>query len=409
MGLAHSPKIVTDGLVFALDTGNDKSYKGPVMTNIANQITQIGTGTSGGYSFTASTESVSIPTVGTMTAQVNSGFNNYPSVSTNCCPSLFYYGGLTVLPNTLYTYGILYKTTSGYSDPNFMYRYEYNNIGQYLTEQGVHSTTNRTHLGDGWYWAWGTFTTQPTAVTLQTYLFYYNYGTATDKVYVADVMITQGDYTKLHPRYWPDVNTSRATTSVLLDLTQKNTMTATSLTYANTGAISFNGSSDYISIPNSTSLQFGETFSVSVWINATSLSNRFAIFTTRIANPAGAWQLEVGTGNAGTGRIAVTGLGTWIWESSSNVISTDTWYNICYVKANNSTSGSMYLNGALLTPLVTTAYTISNNSDAKGLGVGTSISQFFPGRIAKCVLYNKALSATEVLQNFNALRGRFGL
>ena len=28
MGLAHSPRIVTDGLVLALDAGNTKSYPG---------------------------------------------------------------------------------------------------------------------------------------------------------------------------------------------------------------------------------------------------------------------------------------------------------------------------------------------------------------------------------------------
>ena len=34
---------------------------------------------------------------------------------------------------------------------------------------------------------------------------------------------------------------------------------------------------------------------------------------------------------------------------------------------------------------------------------------YFPGRIARAEIYNKALSAAEIKSNFNQLRGRFGL
>lgn len=400
MGLAHSPKIVTDGLVFALDTGNDKSYKGPVMTNIANQITQIGTGTANGYSFTASTESVSIPTVGTMTAQVNSGFNNYPSVSTNCCPALFLYGSFSVSPSTLYTYGILYKTTSGYSHPNFMYRYEYTAASAYVTEAGVHSTTNRTHLGDGWYWAWGTFTTSATTTQLVTYSFYYNYGTATDKMYVAKTLLVSGDYTKLHPRYWPDVNTSRANTSVLLDLTQKNTMTATSLTYANTGAISFNGSSDYISI-GTTGFPFGSSpGTLCAWAKTNTISGSYD------------WIVSYGTAALGQTRFLgilnntflVGGYGTTP-DISYTGVPLNTWFNL--VGVYDGTNVSMYLNGLLVvSPTAKTWNTVAGNAQ---IGRQTNGGEYWNGNISQILNYNRALSAAEIQQNFNALRGRYGI
>jgi hypothetical protein len=181
-------------------------------------------------------------------------------------------------------------------------------------------------------------------------------------------------------------------------------------TSSNGGALVFNGTNNYASVTNSASLQVGETFSVSAWVYPTNLSSRYPIFSTRTANASGSWQLELGTGNAGTGRIAVTGVGTWIWESSSDVISANNFYNITYVKPNNATQGgNLYLNGILLSPLVTTAYTILNNSDAKLTGAGTSLVQFFPGNIYSVSLYNQALSPARVLQNFNALKGRYGL
>ena len=34
---------------------------------------------------------------------------------------------------------------------------------------------------------------------------------------------------------------------------------------------------------------------------------------------------------------------------------------------------------------------------------------YFPGRIAKAEIYNRALSAAEIKSNYNQLKGRFGL
>ena len=176
----------------------------------------------------------------------------------------------------------------------------------------------------------------------------------------------------------------------------------------NLGSLVFDGVDDYTSISNSNSLQFGETFTVNSWIFPTNLSNRIGIFSTRFDNSSGSFQLEVGPGNGATNRIAVTGVGTWIWESASNVISTNTWYNICYVKPNNATQGgTIYLNGVQISPIVTTAYTISNNFSIKVIGSGTGPAQFFGGNIAQTSIYNRALTAAEVQQNYNALKSRF--
>jgi hypothetical protein len=51
--------------------------------------------------------------------------------------------------------------------------------------------------------------------------------------------------------------------------------------------------------------------------------------------------------------------------------------------------------------------TITNQSVLCG-GTGTSI-HWFRGNLAQTQLYNRALSASEVLQNFNATRARFGV
>ena len=178
----------------------------------------------------------------------------------------------------------------------------------------------------------------------------------------------------------------------------------------NMGRIVFDGTDDYVNIANSTSLQVADTFTVCAWIYPTTLAARYAIFSTRAANPAGSWQFEVGIGNGGTNRMALTGVGTWIAESVNNVISTNRWFHICLVKVNNATTGAtMYVNGSSITNGTTTAYTISNNTDVKRIATSNGTTELFTGNIAQTSLYNRSLTAVEVLQNYNATKSRFGL
>lgn len=405
MGLSHSPKIVTDNLVFAIDTGNDKSYKGPVMTNIPNLLTQIGTGTANGYSFAASTEDVFIPTVGRMTAKVNSGFNNYPSVSTNCCPGLFGYGSFNfnVSPSTLYTYAILYKTTSGYSHPNFMYRYEYNSVGTYLTEQGVHSTTNRIHLGDGWYWGWGTFTTQATTTQIVPYSYYYSYGTAIDKMYVAKIIIAQGDYTKLHPRYWPDVNTSRANNQSVLDMTSRNTLTSGNIAYSNNGTIVFNGANSRID--TGSSVPYGSNTSWEAWINRNTSINTYNMFMGKYLPYFGA---------KSDGAVIFSNYLTANQRSvltSTGIIQNNTWYHLAFTTSYNGTNTEMkiYVNG---NQSAVDSFVGIQVDTGGNFSIGDGYNAYwypYSGQVSNVKVYNRTLSDTEILQNFNALRGRYGL
>ena len=177
------------------------------------------------------------------------------------------------------------------------------------------------------------------------------------------------------------------------------------------GYFNFDGVDDHASIANSPSLQVADTFTINSWVYPTNLSSRFGIFSTRTINTTGCWQLEVGTTTGtGIGRVAVTGIGTWIFESVDNVVSVNNWFNICFVKPNNATQGgTLYVNGAQINSVLTTAYTILNNSDTKMIAQGTGGGQLFPGRISQVGLYNIALTADQVLQNFNALRGRYGI
>lgn len=411
MGYNVGSKNAANGLVFGFNANSERSYVGPPIQNMATTIAASGSFSDTNIAYAAGTETVNVPTLGTMTVPYMDGYN--ANSGSYCCLQPFYFvvgnGYVACSGSTQYTYSIVYRTTSGYTHPNYMYRYEHTSGGSYVTEVGIHDDAKRVHLGDGWYWAWNTFTTQATTARLYLRSFYYQYNIS-DRHSIARVLVTPGDYTGLPPRLWPAVNTTRTNTQAIVDLSTNGSVTANNLAYASNGNITFNGSSSYLSIPNNSALQVGSMFTVNAWVRPTSLSARSGIFSTRTANDTGSWQLEVGPANGGTNRVAVTGVGTWILESGDNTIANNTWVNICYVRGPvASESGTLYINGSPITPITTTSYSIVNNSNAKVVGSGTNLGQFFTGSIDSVSLYNRMLTADEVRSNFNAQRGKYGL
>jgi len=183
--------------------------------------------------------------------------------------------------------------------------------------------------------------------------------------------------------------------------TALNVTSATGQNNVSTNAFEFNGTSAYINIPHNTSLNVDATFTVTSWINPSVLSSRHGIFSTRTTNSAGAFQFEVGTGDGGSNRLAVTGDGVWIMQSPDNTVTTNAWQHVAYVRTNNSSAGDLYYNGSLITPSSTGAYSITNNTSAKRIGQGTSSTQHFQGRLDDVRIYNRALSGAEITTIYN--------
>ena len=103
------------------------------------------------------------------------------------------------------------------------------------------------------------------------------------------------------------------------------------------------------------------------------------------------------------GQIA----GTWQSPVSSETLALNTWYHICFTY-NASTGFKAYTNGSFTESSSFTPSYISTTSGSGGNRIGTGFSnRKFDGRIAVASLYNKELTASEVLQNFNSLKNRF--
>lgn len=95
---------------------------------------------------------------------------------------------------------------------------------------------------------------------------------------------------------------------------------------------------------------------------------------------------------------------------SNFTISTGTWHHVCLVYDASIDKVNLYLNGYQNQEF---SYTLTGMDQAVGsyvtIGNSRRNRSWFNGSIAALSLYNVSLSSDQAEQNFNALKGRFGL
>ena len=86
------------------------------------------------------------------------------------------------------------------------------------------------------------------------------------------------------------------------------------------------------------------------------------------------------------------------------------WY-ITTVNINpTNTTYSFYVNGVLsISGSYSNSYGTGNGNYGMGIYDGCRAVNYWLGNLSNILLYNRSLSSSEVLQNYNATKGRFGL
>ena len=236
-----------------------------------------------------------------------------------------------------------------------------------------------------------------------------------DKSIVTDGLILHHDYANI--KCYPGSGTN------VTDLTNNKYPAATlvgnvSLLSTNSGCMDFTGTNDLVQLHENdfnTELNGSNNWTMSQWLNldafapSTSSTNAPIMFNFYGSRNRLFWTM----GDSGAvdkihmrGQIA----GTWQSPVSSETLALNTWYHICFTY-NASTGFKAYTNGVL----GDTSSVVGAPSDPGAgavdenrIGCGFSTRRF-DGQIAVASLYNTDLSAAEVLQNFEALRKRFGV
>lgn len=185
----------------------------------------------------------------------------------------------------------------------------------------------------------------------------------------------------------------------------------------NGGSIVFDGVNDSITIPNNITSEFSiNGVTVEAWVNHNNFTgsqayiNNWHNFTT----PQKGFILRTFNGQTYPsfwrcwGNISGTTSYSTVYASSSPM-SINTWYHVVGVYE-KGVSARIYVNGELKGIDSTVPYDIEYDT-TNGVSIGTSNinTSRMNGRISISKIYNRALSATEVRQNYNATKSRYGL
>jgi hypothetical protein len=183
---------------------------------------------------------------------------------------------------------------------------------------------------------------------------------------------------------------------------------ASGLTFnsSNGGSLVFDGVDDFISIPD---INITTQISVEAWVYANSVGAYNSMVAQYSANnpSTSSWILET------FGSSAYFFIANGSNLASGNVVF-DTLRWTHYVGTYDGVTVRIFKNGTV-SPTTGTSAAINNSSLNINIGALYSSGGVqggdgrWNGRIAATKIYNRALSASEVLQNYNATKSRFGL
>ena len=374
-----SPKTSADRLVFHYDTGNTvRSYLGEPTTNLVTN----GNFSNGktGWSFTGTANSAT--SVGTYQGKVAlfaNGLRYY-----NETPGYFYQS-ISVTQGVTYTVSFKYYLLSGtlIFDPDGAY-----NGGGGLTSTGQ------------WVTYSATFVASSTSLTLN---FYGDSGVYA-YYYITDIQVEQ----KSHAT--PFVNGTRSVTQGLKDLAGRSTIDLSNVSFDSNAQMTFDGSDDHILTSENIALNGSQTFEVITTISGGPQSPAGIISNHDYAN----------TSNFGLNHISGNRIGISIGYTDNSreydskyttyTATVGTPFHLVMTFDQSSNTVKLYINGVLDSTFVLTK-TVKFTSRPVVLGRWDYQYNYyyFNGKIPVAKAYNRALSAADVTQNFNAVRGRYGI
>jgi hypothetical protein len=183
----------------------------------------------------------------------------------------------------------------------------------------------------------------------------------------------------------------------------------------NAGSIVFDGTNDYVNCGYSTVVNPPNNLTFSQWVVRTVDDNGirnpiemadgisdelyFVLFRGDLSPKR--WQFGIRQSN-----------NTYVEPQITGYLNLNQWYQLTLVANANDNTLKIYVNGIIDTSATATTYngTLKVNPAASlYIGADPNRGRFFRGNISQTSIYNRALTASEVLQNYNATKARFGL
>jgi hypothetical protein len=198
---------------------------------------------------------------------------------------------------------------------------------------------------------------------------------------------------------WTDVaNTNNGT------LTNGPTFDSTS------NSIAFDGINNYASL-SFTGVSNLSAFSVSFWAKTTNVLLNSTVYSegTPASWPSNLFIIYFGdSGNSGKCRV-------WFGYPTvsspligTTVVTDGKWYYVTYNQTSTS-NRTLSINGVVEATDTTTFTSTTTNTYIGANNNNGSMVQFGKSNVAQILCYNRALSQSEIIQNYNAQKSRFNL
>ena len=210
------------------------------------------------------------------------------------------------------------------------------------------------------------------------------------KLYLTKTAIITNKLSKVN---WLEGGTTRSSTASLIDLTKTTDIDVSNVSFDSTGQPEFDGTNDVITT------SFPATTIPTVTIEAVVYRNQ----------ATGRYEAIIQNNTASDDALYVNPSGVlmfWPCSSSSLTVPTGQWSHVAV--SYNGTTLTYIVNGTI--QVVTTACSHITDWDFLRIGGhGTTDGERWIGKIAVAKVYEKSLSAAELISNYNAYKNRFNI
>jgi hypothetical protein len=171
------------------------------------------------------------------------------------------------------------------------------------------------------------------------------------------------------------------------------------------GSIVFDGVNDFVDLGVTNLSTTLSSLTLNVFLKIIKLNTKQAIISSYTGSPQGGWGIELLSNNT-LNFFGFSNTTTFTDVQTPQTYTLNQILNICCVFGNSTFI--IYVNG-VQSGLKSGVSTIYRTSTIRlGITPPPAVGIPFQGNIYQTSIYNRALSASEVLQNYNATKGRFG-
>lgn len=211
--------------------------------------------------------------------------------------------------------------------------------------------------------------------------------------------------------FTPLIATNNSAILGLSDLSGKNNFATSvngpSYNSSNGGSIVFDGTDDRINLPFSSVFDISSSMTMEGFIYPTAYKvggGGGGMIITKVASYYSELQSD------GKIRAYFYGLSSPGYHTSNGTVPLNTWTHFAIIRDANASTIVFYLNGLLdrIISSITGNITVQQTYYLT-LGSYVGSGYEYTGRISNAKIYNRALTAAEIQQNFNATRSRFGI